>query len=131
MLKRIPSPFFNISDAVVVSGPGRFVYISGQLAFDDSGKPQVTEDDFGREADLCFRHLNEALERAGATMSDVVRITAYLTDLKLYQAYTEARGRAFGDTGPSSASVQVAGLLANARLEIDAVAYIQDAAAGV
>ncbi len=126
MLERIRNPFFNFSDCVVVTGPGRWVYVSGQVGFDDSGKLQVTEHDFGREADLCFRRVKETLERAGATMGDVVRITAYLTDLKLYDAYSAARTRAFGDLTPSSAAVQVAALLVGARVEIDAVAFITD-----
>ena len=123
-MERIPNPFFNFSDAVVVSGPGRWIHVSGQVGFDDSGKLQVTESDFGREADLCFRRIKETLERAGATMADVVRITAYLTDLGLYSAYSEARTRAFGTAIPSSAAVQVAGLLVGARVEIDAIAFV-------
>jgi 2-iminobutanoate/2-iminopropanoate deaminase len=128
MIERIPNPFFPFSDAVIVTGPGHWVHVSGQVGFDDSGKPQVSEADFAREADLCFRRLREALERAGATMSEVVRINAYLTDLSLYGDYSEARNRAFGSELPSSAAVQVAGLLAGARVEVDAVAYVADGA---
>jgi enamine deaminase RidA (YjgF/YER057c/UK114 family) len=57
-------------------------------------------------------------------MRDVVRITAYLTDLADYAAYARARTAAFGDALPASAAVQVAGLLAGMSIEIDADAFV-------
>jgi 2-iminobutanoate/2-iminopropanoate deaminase len=65
------------------------------------------------------------LERSGAGMNDVVRITPYLTDLADYPVYPKARGAAFAGAAPASATVQVAGLLVNARLEIDAIAVVK------
>jgi enamine deaminase RidA (YjgF/YER057c/UK114 family) len=57
-------------------------------------------------------------------MSDVVKITGYVTSTDHYEDYDLARGRAFQGTPPSSATVQVAGLVADARLEVEAVAFI-------
>lgn len=48
----------------------------------------------------------------------------FVTSTEHYPDYDLARGRAFGDTPPSSASVQVAGLLADARVEIEAIAFV-------
>ena len=66
---------------------------------------------------------------AGAGMKDVVRITCYLTDLADYPIYSKARAAAFKDNPPASATVQVAGLLVNAKIEIDAVRRDQDTSA--
>ena len=69
----------------------------------------------------CIRY---ALERAGASFKNVVRITAYVKDLADYPAYAKVRSEIFGADWPASASVGVSDLLFGARLEVDAVAFI-------
>ncbi|HEY8015755.1 MAG TPA: RidA family protein [Dongiaceae bacterium] len=125
MFKHIPNPFIpTISDGVVVeTGEFTTIHVSGQVGHETVLK--VTAASFEEEARLCFANVAKVLERAGAGMKDVVRITCYLTDLADYAAYSKARGVAFPVNPPASATVQVAGLLANARLEIDAVAVIK------
>jgi 2-iminobutanoate/2-iminopropanoate deaminase len=125
MFKRIPNPFIStFSDAVSIEmGDHTTIHVSGQVGNDASGK--VTAKSFEEEAAVCFANVAKVLERAGAGMKDVVRITAYLTDLADYPVYSKARGVAFAGTPPASATVQVAGLLANAKLEIDAVAVVK------
>ena len=125
MFKRIPNELFGtFSDAVVVEmGEYATIHVSGHVGNDASGK--VTAKSFEAEAKLCFANVARTLEKAGAGMQDVVRITAYLTDLADYAVYSKVRGAVFGDNRPASAAVQVAGLLANAKLEIDAVAVIK------
>jgi len=125
MFKHIPNPFIpTISDGVVVeTGEFTTIHVSGQVGHEKILK--VTAESFEEEARLCFANVAKVLERAGAGMKDVVRITCYLTDLADYAAYSKARGVAFPQNPPASATVQVAGLLANARLEIDAVAVIK------
>jgi 2-iminobutanoate/2-iminopropanoate deaminase len=123
MIERIASTYSSYSEATIVTThEGRWIHVSGQGALDASGR--VTESDFEREAAGCFERVKGVLERAGATMRDVVRITAYLTDLADYPAYARARASAFGDELPASAEVQVAGLLAGMSVEIDAVAFV-------
>ncbi|HZT17799.1 MAG TPA: RidA family protein [Dongiaceae bacterium] len=125
MVSRIPNPFIGtFSDAVSVEmGEHTTIHVSGQVGNDASGK--VTAKSFEEEARVCLANVAKVLEKAGAGMKDVVRITAYMTDLADYPAYSKARGEAFKDAPPASATVQVAGLLADARLEIDAVAVIK------
>jgi enamine deaminase RidA (YjgF/YER057c/UK114 family) len=78
------------------------------------------------EADQCFKRIAQSLEKAGASMSDVVKITGYVTSTDHYPDYDVARGKAFDGNPPSSATVQVAGLVADARVEIEAVAFIPE-----
>jgi 2-iminobutanoate/2-iminopropanoate deaminase len=124
MFKRIPNEFIGtFSDAVMVeTGDHATIYVSGHVGNDASGK--VTAKTFEEEARLCFANVAHSLEKAGAGLKDVVRITAYLIDLADYPTYSKARGAAFPDNPPASATVQVAGLLVNARLEVDAVAVV-------
>ena len=95
MFKHIPNPFIpTISDGVVVeTGEFTTIHVSGQVGHETVLK--VTAASFEEEARLCFANVAKVLERAGAGMKDVVRITCYLTDLADYAAYSKARGVAF------------------------------------
>jgi enamine deaminase RidA (YjgF/YER057c/UK114 family) len=123
--QRVPSPYgTSFCDSLSFSGPGRWIYISGQIGADENG--DMVNDTFVAEADQCFKRIAQSLERAGAGMSDVVKITGYVTSTDHYADYDAARGRAFDGSPPSSATVQVAGLVADARLEVEAVAFIPE-----
>ena len=122
-IQRIPTdPPSGFSDAVVTDGPGRTIHVSGNVGFGDDGK--VVGGGMGAEARATFANIERALAKAGASMSDVVRITAFMTSLDAYGEYAEVRSEVFGDTLPASATVQVAGLLVGAQIEIDAVAFV-------
>ncbi|MGH6941375.1 RidA family protein [Hypericibacter sp.] len=129
MFKRIPNQLIGgFSDAVVVDmGDYSTIYISGMIGHDASGK--ITAKDFEGETQQCWGNIARGLERAGASLKDVVRITAYLTDLNDYAVYAKARRTLFEGNPPASATVQVAGLLLNARLEVDAIAIVKHARA--
>ena len=65
----------SFSKAVVVSGAGRTVYVSGNLAPGGS---------LAEQANGCFDRIEEALRAAGGSLEHVVRITAWLTRLDEY-----------------------------------------------
>jgi enamine deaminase RidA (YjgF/YER057c/UK114 family) len=113
----------GFSAAVVVPlGPKSLVFISGEVGRDASGG--IVAGGFEAEARQCFANIEHALERAGATFKDVVRITAYVKDLADYAVYAKVRTEVFGEEWPASASVGVADLLLGAKLEVDAVAVV-------
>ena len=115
-IERIPvSGPASYSKAVVVSGPGKTVYVSGHLARGNS---------LAEQTNGCFDQIEAALRAAGGSLEHVVRITAWLTRLDEYAEYNRVRGERFGRNLPASAAVQVAGLLQGALIEIDAVAFI-------
>jgi enamine deaminase RidA (YjgF/YER057c/UK114 family) len=113
----------GFSAAVVVPlGPKSMIFIAGEIGRDASGA--VVKGGFEAEARQCFANIKFALERAGATFKDVVRITAYIKDLADYPVYSQVRADTFGADWPASASVGVSDLLGGAKLEVDAVAVI-------
>ena len=113
----------GFSAAVVVPvGTGSLVFISGEIGRDGAGK--LVPGGMEAEARQCFANIRHALERAGASFKNVVRITAYVKDLGDYPAYAKVRSETFGADWPASASVGVSDLLFGARLEVDAVAFI-------
>jgi reactive intermediate/imine deaminase len=124
-VERMVSSFASYSDAVTVSGPGRWIYVAGQVGLAEDGGG-VVEGGVGKEAEAIFGRIGSVLERAGAELSDVVKLNVYLTGLDHYSEFSVVRGDVFGDTPPASAAVQVAGLLLGAQIEIDAVAFVPE-----
>jgi 2-iminobutanoate/2-iminopropanoate deaminase len=119
------NPASGFSDAVTAVGPGRLIHVSGNVGFGPDGK--VVSGGMGPEAQATFDNIERTLDAAGADMSHVVKINAFVTSLEEYPAYAAARAERFGEKLPASATVQVAGLLVGAHIEIDAVAFVPEA----
>jgi 2-iminobutanoate/2-iminopropanoate deaminase len=125
-IERLTSnPASGFSDAVTTVGPGRLIHVAGNVGFGPDGK--VVAGGMGAEARATFDNIERTLAQAGADMSHVVKINAFVTSLDEYPAYAEVRAERFGELLPASATVQVAGLLVGAHIEIDAVAFVPDA----
>jgi 2-iminobutanoate/2-iminopropanoate deaminase len=118
------NPASGFSDAVAAVGPGRLVYIAGNVGFGPDGK--VVLGGMRAEASATFDNIERTLNAAGADLSHVVKINAFLTSLEEYPEYASVRAERFGERLPASATVQVAGLLAGAQIEIDAVAFVPE-----
>jgi 2-iminobutanoate/2-iminopropanoate deaminase len=121
--QRVDSPYgTSFCESISFDGPGRWIYISGQIGALEDGT--MVKDTFLAEAEQCFARIRQAVEKAGARMEDVVKITGFVTGTEFYPDYDVARGKAFEGFPPSSATVQIAGLVADARVEIEAVAFV-------
>ncbi len=118
------NPSSGFSDAVSAVGPGRLIHVSGNVGFGPDGK--VVSGGMAAEARATFDNIERTLEELGASLADVVKINAFITSLDEYAEYAEVRSERFGETLPASATVQVAGLLVGAHLEIDAVAFLPE-----
>jgi enamine deaminase RidA (YjgF/YER057c/UK114 family) len=111
-------------------GAGRLVAVSGQLPVDAQGVV-VAADDALAQARQVFANLGTALAAAGARPAELLRLTFFLTDLADLPAVRAARDEFLGEGPlPTSSLVQVVGLvLPGARIEIDALAVVDDSAA--
>lgn len=118
------NPAAGFADAVTTSGAGRTIYVSGNVGFGPEGK--VVEGGMGAEAAATFDNIERVLNQAGADFSQIVKINAFITNLEEYGDYAAVREQRFGDKLPASATVQVAGLLVGAHIEIDAVAFVAE-----
>ncbi|MEV6411421.1 RidA family protein [Kribbella sp. NPDC051718] len=111
----------------VVSGPGRWVAISGQVAFDAEGN-LVGEGDAGAQAQQVFANLERCLAAAGATFADVVKLNFFVTDVACLPAIRVARD-AHIDTAnpPASTAVQVVALFRpDVLIEVEAYAVVAE-----
>jgi len=118
------NPASGFADAVTTSGAGRTIYVSGNVGFGSEGK--VVEGGMSAEAVATFDNIERVLNQAGADFSQIVKINAFITELDDYADYAAVREQRFGDKLPASATVQVAGLLVGAHIEIDAVAFVPE-----
>jgi 2-iminobutanoate/2-iminopropanoate deaminase len=109
---------------VEVTGPGKTIYIAGQIALDKDGNV-VGAGDMKAQAEQVFKNLQAALDAAGAKFSDVVKMNTYVTDMEQAPAVREVRARYFGDTVPASTLVQVVRLARpEFLLEIEVIAAV-------
>jgi|tagenome__1003787_1003787.scaffolds.fasta_scaffold20332429_2 enamine deaminase RidA (YjgF/YER057c/UK114 family) len=111
----------------IVSAPaGRTVWISGQIALEPDGTPAPLE--WESQARLVFANLSRALEAAGATFADVVKVTYFLVDLAGLPVVRKVRDEHFDpERLPASTLIQVAGLARpDLLLEIEAVAALPE-----
>lgn len=121
-IRRTTTNATSYSDMVTTSGPGRWVHIAGQLAFD--AERNIVGADVTAQANRCLDRIESLLRDAGGDLSNVVSITTYLTDLEHYPEFDRVRSQRFPNHPPASAAVMVAGLLFGALIEISAVGFI-------
>ncbi len=96
---------------VVVAPPGRLVSVAGQVAVDSAGNV-VGAGDFRAQCVQVFENLGRALSAAGASWSDVVATTMYVTDLSRLDVLREVRARYLpAEAPPASTLVQVVALV--------------------
>lgn len=109
---------------VEFTGPGRTIYIAGQIALDKDGNV-VGAGNMKAQAEQVFKNLEAALASAGAKFTDVVKMNTFITDMEQAPAVREVRARYFGETTPASTLVQVVKLARpEFMLEIELVAAI-------
>jgi 2-iminobutanoate/2-iminopropanoate deaminase len=111
---------------VVLAADGRTVYIAGQVAFDSAGAV-VGTGDFRAQAERVYANLRIALASVGATFSDVVKTTTYITDLGNMPTLREIRGKHLDPARlPANSLIPVATLARpDLLLEIEAVAVLK------
>ena len=111
---------------VETTGPGRTIYISGQLGMTADGKFAGAPGDFLAQAVQCFENLKLALAAVGATFDHVVKVTNYFVDMAHLPIYFEVRDRYVNTQAPpASTAVQISKLARDGALfEIEAIAVV-------
>lgn len=115
-----PAAIGPYSQAVVSGG---VLYASGQIPLDPA-TGQIAGDDIAAQTEQVLKNLTAVLESAGASLADVVKTTVYLKDMNEFAAMNEVYGRYFTDQPPARATVEVARLPKDVRVEIDCMATI-------
>jgi enamine deaminase RidA (YjgF/YER057c/UK114 family) len=105
---------------------GKLVFVAGQVAYDSKGTV-VGVGDYRAQAEQVFRNLELALNSAGATFRDVVKLGFYVLDVAHLSEVREVRDRYVDrEHPPTSTAVQVTRLVRpEFLLEVDAVASVE------
>jgi len=98
---------------------GNTLYVAGQEGL-DNGK--LRPGGIGPETQAALENIKKIVEAAGLQMSDVVSVTVYLANIAEFGEMNKVYKTFFPAPRPARATVQVAALVGNARIEISAIA---------
>src|ERR1700745_3229834 len=99
---------------------GNTLYVAGQQGPDAQGK--ITGTDITLKTTNAIAPVQKGTEHAGFKMTDVVAVTVYVTDLNDVKKMNDVYVKLMPDPKPARATVQVAGLIGGAKLEMSAIA---------
>jgi 2-iminobutanoate/2-iminopropanoate deaminase len=100
---------------------GQLLFVSGQVPLDPATGEMVGGDIAAQTRRVCD-NLGAVLKAANRSFADVVRTTIFLADMNDFAAVNQVYGTYFSEPYPARATVQVARLPKDARVEIDVIA---------
>ena len=116
----------SYTQVVEVTGPGRTIYIAGQLGTDRDGNVVGAPGDFHTQAVQVFGNLRAALAAVEADFADVVKLNSYLADIAHLPILREVRAGYLNAAAlPASTTLAVSDFARpHALLEVEAVAVL-------
>jgi 2-iminobutanoate/2-iminopropanoate deaminase len=102
---------------------GNLLFVSGQIPIDPATGTLV-EGNIAAQTEQVMRNLGALLRAAGAGFEHVVRTTVFLADMSEFAMMNEVYSRHVGDPPPARATVQVARLPRDVKIEVDAIAVL-------
>lgn len=119
------APVGTYSHVAIVPATDRLIYVSGQVAIDESGT-LVGKGDAAKQAEQVFKNIHRILTDSGATIGDIVKLNWYFRNMGDRAGIVAARDRFLGTHRPASTAVEVSRLVNEDWLiEVDCVAAIR------
>ena len=116
-----PKAIGPYSQAKIVNN---FIFTSGQIPLKIDGT--MVFDNFELECIQVLDNLKEILIAADSNMSNIIKLTVYLTDLSKFDILNNVFERYFSENFPARSTVEVSSLPKDARVEIEAIGIIND-----
>ena len=99
---------------------GDFVFVSGQVALDETG--QVVKGSIEVQTRQALRNIEAVLAEAGCSLTDVIKTTVWLDDVREFGAFNKVYAEVFSAEAPARSTVR-ADLMVDAKVEIEVIAY--------
>ncbi len=116
-----PKAIGPYSQAVAWDG---LVYLSGQIPLDPA-TGQLVEGGIVEQTERVLQNMKAVLEAAGSDLGHVLKTTVFLKDMAEFAHMNEIYGHYFAANPPARATVEVARLPRDVRVEIECVAAIR------
>jgi 2-iminobutanoate/2-iminopropanoate deaminase len=100
---------------------GDLIFTAGQIPLTPDGDP-LDDAPIADQTEQALDNLAAVLDEAGANMTDVLKVTAFLEDIDDFEAMNETYATYFDDEPPARSAVEVAALPKGVGVEIEAVA---------
>jgi enamine deaminase RidA (YjgF/YER057c/UK114 family) len=103
---------------------GNIIEVTGTVSVNETGEI-IGKDDHYAQTKFIIQKIEKVLNRAGASLSDVVRTRMFVTDISKWELYGKAHGEFFGTIKPCTTMVEVSRLISPEYLiEIEATAIV-------
>jgi|TARA_B110000003_G_scaffold132484_1_gene134531 reactive intermediate/imine deaminase len=120
--EKAPKAIGPYSQAVKANG---FLFVSGQIPLNpETG--DLMNASIEDQAEQVIKNLTSICEAANLTLSDIVKLTIYITDMKDFAVVNEAMLKHFKEPYPARATVEVSALPLGVNVEMDAILLAHD-----
>jgi 2-iminobutanoate/2-iminopropanoate deaminase len=123
LTKEAPAPIGPYNQAIKATGS--FLFTAGQVPIDPHGG-QVVQGDIKTQTRLVMKNLQAILEKAGCSFENVVKTTVFLKDMNEFAGMNEVYAEFFKSDPPARSTVEVARLPRDVRVEIEAIALVNE-----
>ena len=103
---KLAEPNGHFAQATIAEASGRLLFISGMTARNVEGGITGVGDITAQTHQVC-QNVQAAVEAAGGTMDDIIRVDVYVTDIRHFDAIHEVRRQYFTTVAPASTMVEV------------------------
>ena len=100
------------------------VFTSGQIPINPK-TGELISGDFKAEIHQVLTNLDGVLKGGGSSLNSAVKLTIFLTDLSYFEQVNEVFDSFFPKDPPARSAVQISALPMNARVEIEAIGYVE------
>ena len=122
--EKIRQPNGHFSQAVVVEARGKLVFISGMTARRPDGSIAGIGDVEAQTRQVC-ENIKSAVEAAGGTMDDIVRVDVYVRNMEHFEKIHKVRREYFKAPPPASTMVEICKMTSpDYLIEINAIAVL-------